>query len=726
MVKVRKDIPVDLTGEIDVDRWQTQVFPNSTVIKAAIDLARVAGEDVTTPYGHNCFAQCLEMAEKVADLKMGEDAIAATLIYPAAAYAELNLGDIKEQLGLPVYQLVKGVEELHGISELQKGDMQSHAHLDKLRKMLLSMVRDVRVVVIKLSELVSILRNIDQTPAELHLKLAEETMAIHAPLASRLGIHELKWELEDLSFAILNPLEYKTIAKQLNERRIDREARVQLILSTINKALNDANIQGETQGRAKHIFSIYRKMQRKEVGFDQVFDAIAMRLLVPKESDCYKMLGIINEIWTPIPEEFDDYIDHPKPNGYRSIHSAVSDEQGRCFEVQIRTFQMHDESEMGVAAHWMYKEGANASGYEEKIKWLRQLLEWQKELSHDQVAPKALERNVFEDRIYVFTPEGQIIDLVQGATALDFAYHIHTDIGHRCRGAKVGGKITTLTKPLVMGDVVEILTNKLPKPSRDWIIPQRGYLKTSRARAKVLHWFKKQDSDRHTLEGRETLEKELKRMHVEGVNLEQLAHSLKRKTAEAMFSAIGNGELNLAQVIDAISRDLRKKSQTKVTSAPKSTDKSNQYDINIYGVGNLLTHVANCCKPLPGDPIIGYITQEHGVSIHRRDCNNIAYLNEHYQNRIIEVDWEDRTLKAYQVKLEIQAMDRPGLVSDITSVLANDKISIIALNTHTNKKTQIAVIALTIEIDTLENLSKIIGHIGQLPNIVDISRAQSQ
>jgi len=411
MVKVRKTLPTTTDGGINIDEWLQSIKSHSALIRSACTLAQVAGEDFSIDFGLSCFNQSLEVAEKVADLNLGEDAIAAALVYPAAEYAGLSIEDIKSQLGSKVAALVSGVQQLHGISELQKTSSSQHKQVDSIRKMLLSMVKDVRVVVIKLAEKLCMMRAIAHVSEASQRFLAKEVMDIYAPLASRLGIHEIKWELEDIAFGILEPETYKNIAKNLQERRIDREARVQLILSQLNIELKKVGVKADIHGRAKHIYSIYRKMHRKKVPFGEIYDALAFRVLVPKKDDCYPVLSIVHNLWKAIPEEFDDYVTSPKANGYQSIHTAVVTEDGKHFEVQIRTFQMHEESEMGVAAHWMYKEGGKASGYEEKIKWLRQLLDWQKELSEDSELPTELEKSLFEDRIYVFTPAGEIIDL---------------------------------------------------------------------------------------------------------------------------------------------------------------------------------------------------------------------------------------------------------------------------------------------------------------------------
>ncbi len=725
MVKIRNKPAIKRDGSISLEEWLAHIHCDTPLIRSANLLARIAGEDHTNPYNQNCFLQGLEIAEEIVHLNLGEEVIAAALIFPAVEYANLSLDDIEEQLGTKVAQLIKNTQSLHVIGSL---DAQSHKQIDAIRKMLLSMIKDVRVVMLKLAERVSVMRACHHLADKKRLRLAKETMAVYAPLASRLGAHLMKWQLEDISFAILEPESYKAIAKMLKERRIDREARVHTLTSQLNQFLRDTNIAGEVQGRAKHIYSIHRKMQRKKVDISEIYDAIALRILVPEVKDCYTLLSYVHDTWHPIKEEFDDYVANPKPNGYRSIHTAAHDEQGKTFEVQIRTFQMHEESEMGVAAHWAYKEGTQTSGYEEKIKWLRQLLEWQKEMSADEELPAELEKNVFEDRIYVFTPGGDVIDLPNGATPLDFAYHIHTDLGHRCRGAKVKNKLVPLTSQLQLGDVVEILTSKNAQPSRDWLIPQRGYLKSARARAKVLNWFKKQDFTHHIDDGRNILEREIKRLSLDPPNMDKLASELGYKQSDLMFAALGHGDLRLTQVINKLQNKLDINpipTQEFYAIENKKFGKKYQGDIAIYGVGDLLTQIANCCKPVPGDPIIGYITQGHGVSIHHRDCKNITNLSDEYANRLIEVDWITETRSAYPVDIEVHAYDRPGLVSDVAQILANDKISIVRLITNINRKQHMATITVTIEICDLNDLGRIIDRFNQIPNVKSVKRKRA-
>jgi GTP pyrophosphokinase len=472
-------------------------------------------------------------------------------------------------------------------------------------------------------------------------------------------------------------------------------------------------------------------MQRKNVDLSQIYDAIAVRILVQTVQDCYATLSIVQEYFQSIPEEFDDYIATPKSNGYQSIHLALLNENHKTFEVQIRTHQMHKLSEQGVAAHWMYKEGKQEkSSYEQKIAWLRNLLEWQKELTRDRSLPAQLEKDLFEDRVYVFTPLGDIIDLINGATPLDFAYCIHTDLGHRCHGAKVNRKIVPLTYQLKTGDQVEILTSNRNKPSRDWLLLQRGYLKTSTARVKVLQWFKQQDYSRHITEGKALLERELQRLNIINVNFGDIAIKLQFKSTEMMFAALGRGDLRLSQVLSVIHSKfephLFKSREEEIVVKKVLKQLKDKGNVTIFGVEHLLSHIARCCKPIPGDPIVGYITQTRGVAIHHKDCKNIFHTRSDHKNRLVEVEWQDQSKENYFVDIEVLAYKRHGLIRDINMVLSNNKIDITNFNTFFNKSRNESKIVLTVVLSDIELLSKILDHISQIPNVSEVKRIKSK
>lgn len=733
MVKIKDTPYIASDGTINVEAWLQAVTEQRTtrdiqVIRQACVLSKLAGEAHPTSSGVSCLQQGLTMAEILFELHLDADAIAAALVSSSVQYAGLSLDDIQEHLGESVAKLVRGVIQMDAIRTLPDLVNENHAQLENVRKMLLAMVEDVRVVIIKLAERTALMRSIDVFDESLRKQIAKETQDIYAPLANRLGIGQLKWELEDRALRYTHWQEYHDIAHSLHESRLSREHYIQNIIQELQTALqNDGLEKFEVTGRVKHIYSIYKKMHRKKLPFDQLFDLNAVRILVDTIEDCYTALSIAHGLWQPIQSEFDDYISTPKPNGYRSIHTAVIGPSNKNIEVQVRTFQMHKESEHGVAAHWRYKEGGEQkAGYEAKIAWLRQVLAWQKELTRKGVTLDSTEAAVLDDRVYVFTPNGEIADLMKGSTPLDFAYQIHSELGHRCRGAKVNGTIVPLTHVLTTGEQVEILTSKHPSPSRDWLNPHLGYLKSTRAKAKVHHWFKLQDYDKNLVDGKNILERESQRLGVAQFDEEKVAHKLHYKTTNDMYAALGGGDLRLAQILGAIQQleqdTAKKDSQLTEQVTLRAPSKTTGAGINIAGIGNLLTHTAQCCKPVRGDAVVGFITQGRGVAIHRQDCSNIVNLIPDQQNRLFEVDWGSELKDAYPVDIVIEAYDRPGLVRDITTLIANEKLNLIALTTGTNKLDNSARITLTVEIHDLTALSKVFDHIRHVPNVIDVSR----
>ncbi len=557
-------------------------------------------------------------------------------------------------------------------------------------------------------------------------RLAQETMDIYAPLANRLGIGQLKWELEDIAFHYTNPEAYKTIANYLSERRVDREQRIKETIKSLQDHLAKANIKAKISGRAKHIYSIYLKVLRKHTDYKNIYDYSAVRILVPTLDDCYTALSVAHSLFEHIPEEFDDYINNPKPNGYRSIHTAVIGPDGKNLEIQIRTRDMHDEAEHGVAAHWIYKENkTQQSGYEAKITYLRQLLAWHKDVAQQNVNQDKNMDEVLEDTVYVFTPAGEIIDLPVGATPLDFAYHIHSGLGHRCRGAKIKGHIVPLTYHLCTGDQVEIITTPHGTPSRDWLNKDFGYLKTSRARAKVSHWFKQQDINQYIESGKNALDRELMRAGIHHPNFEKIASRFNYKNDEALFAAIGHGNLRIAQIVHALQTEPSPTDLNDKITLPYSKhvliDEA-KGSMEIAGIHDLLTRIAKCCKPIPGDKVIGYITQGRGVSIHRDDCNNIMHSRVLHDNRIIQVAWDNKKSGNYYVDLQIRANGQHDILKEITSLLANAKIDLVSLNSTISNKNNMIYIVLTIQINDLTQLKQIINQISQLPKVIDIKR----
>ncbi len=699
------------------------------IIRRAAELAVQAHHGQTRASGEPYVEHAFAVAQILARLRLDHETIAAAMLHDVVEDTPITLADIEDQFGVGVKTLVDGVTKMDVIGEFgelgEKGKKE-RAQAESLRKMLLAMAEDVRVVLIKLADRVHNMRTLKALPAERQRAIARETLDIFAPLANRLGIWQAKWELEDLSFRYLYPDQYQQIARFLAERREDRERYVDEFVQLLSDKLTAAGIAAEITGRPKHIFSIWKKMQRKNIDFSQVFDVLGMRVLVNDVKDCYGALGIVHGDWAYVSGEFDDYIATPKENDYQSIHTAIVGPEGKTVEVQIRTHEMHQQSELGIAAHWRYKETSKRdAGYDEKIKWLRQLLEWKDEVADADEFVDQFKSAVFEDRVYVFTPMGNIIDLAAGATPLDAAYHIHTEVGHRCRGAKINGHIVPLTYKLKTGEQVEILTVKTGTPSRDWLNPDLGYLVTSRARSKVQSWFRQQDYDSNVTAGRGTLDRELKRVGLADTNLLKLAQALKYPKADDFYAAIGRGELKVAHIVHAaqglVEPPAAAVAEEITTRAPRRDESSAA--IQIDGVGNLLTQVAKCCKPLPGDPIVGYITHGRGVTIHRRDCANVLrYSTDEAQDRLVQVEWGRKAAATYPVDIQIIAYDRHGLLRDITALLSNEKINVIAVNTRSDKREHIARMTLTLEISDLGTLSRVLSRINQLPNVTEVRR----
>lgn len=744
MVKVRDDQPISMDGTVNLDAWMQRMHAKTLVIDEdellrACRISKRAEEEAIAvenvwAEGQSSFRTGLEMAEILADLKMDQETLEAAILYRSVREGKLALDTVRDQFGPTVGKLVEGVLRMAAIHQKHKGSNktvlgQTGSQAENVRKMLVAMVNDVRVALIKIAERTCAIRAVKDVAAAKRYQVAREVFDIYAPLAHRLGVGHLKWELEDLSFRYLYPTDYKKIAKLLDERRMDRERYIRDVIGALNNQLAEAGIEGQVDGRVKHIYSIWRKMQRKNISFSQVYDIRAVRILVPAVRDCYSVLGIVHSTWRNIPKEFDDYIASPKPNGYQSLHTAVIGPEGKVVEVQIRTFQMHDDAELGVCAHWRYK-GTDvkpaSQGYEEKMAWLRQVLEWHDELVDDNLHDD-VSHEVTNDRIYVLTPEGHIVDMPAGSTPIDFAYRVHTEIGHACRGAKVNGRMVPLTHNLQIGDQVEILTGANSHPSRDWLNPDLHYVTSSRARAKIAAWFKAQDREQNVADGKQALQREIKRFALDVPDFGELAKLLNLTTAEDLFAAVGAGDVKLMQVVHALERQQRPAPElTNVPVSPSKQQGPIDDDLNILGVGNLLTTMAGCCKPVPGDSIVGYITVGRGVSIHREDCVNLLQLRSTEPERIIEVSWGHQVSHAYPVDVEIQAYDRTGLLRDIMVVLANAQVNVIAANTLSDKGASMAKIKLTVEIDGLERLGKVLSQIEKLPNIAEVRRVATK
>ena len=674
--------------------------------------------------------EAFEISVIVSELRVDSPTLVSAMLYPFVYACELNLEDVSNKCSKSVAEKIKGIITMDGVRGLQNNQSVGNdaSQIDNLRKMLLVMVDDVTVVLIKLAERLYKLRNAKRLSDIERQQVSQEVKDVYAPLANRLGIGHIKWEMEDLSFRYLNQKDYSQIAKSLDEKRIAREEYVSEVIKKIKTALEELNIKAELMGRAKHIYSIWKKMIRKQVGFEEIYDVRAVRVLVPKIQDCYSVLGVVHGLWNHIPKEFDDYIATPKENGYRSLHTAVIGPEGKTLEIQIRTHRMHQESELGVAAHWKYKEGARSTGggYEAKIAWLRQLLEWQDEVADSSQLADEFKSQMFEDRVYVFTPLGKLIDLPAGSTALDFAYRVHTDVGHRCRGAKANGKIITLTQPLETGQKIEVLTTKTGEPSRDWLSEQRGYLKSSRARHKVAQWFKHQDKDKNMAAGKALLEKELKKNALAFDEFTKLAKHFNYNSSNELYAGIGAGDKGIHQVMNAV-RILTAAEDTItresiVKRKPNVEKRSNSSDILVEGVGNLLTRMAACCKPIPGDEISGYVSQSRGIMIHRSDCRYLLASKEKSPEKVLVVSWTAQVNKKYLIDLEIEAYDRKGLLSDVTSLLSREKVSVTSLNTKVNQKRLQVKIDIQVELDNLANVSRLISLLEQVANIISVNR----
>lgn len=624
---------------------------------------------------------------------------------------------IHEHYGQEIAQLTTSVRWLNELTI--NNAFGSNDQAETLRGMVLSMVADVRVVLVKLAYRTQRLYNLVKTNSDDRLAVAQETLSIYAPLANRLGLGQLKWELEDIAFRIVDGQSYKRIAGALEENRAAREAYIRNFVKDLTERVQTHGINNaEVFGRPKHIYSIWKKMRDKRIEFSDLFDVRAVRVLVDDLQQCYSVLGIVHSIWQPISREFDDYIANPKDNGYRSLHTAVIGPSGKPVEIQIRTRAMDDDAENGVAAHWAYKEGSPVDlSLQKGINALRQLLED----NDDENLIEGFSQTLDSQRVYVYTPKGEVIDLVNGSTPLDFAYHIHSEIGHRCRGAKIDGRIVPLTYVLKNGDQVEVLTTREPGPSRDWLNKSLGYINSSRARGKVRAWFNQQDHEQHVAEGRAILDRELKRYKATALALDTLVKRLKFDKQADLFAAIGRNDVSIAQIVGAI--DHLAEPVQRVDTAPKPIrqDRSSGA-IQVRGVGNLLTQIAPCCQPVPPDIIVGFITRVRGVTIHRADCSNILNLRDKEQERLIDVDWGDDDTSRYHVEIHIRAFDRQGLLRDVSTALSALNVDVVSVNTLSDKSRQRADMKIGLHIANTGELATVMDKIRQLRNVQIVER----
>jgi guanosine-3',5'-bis(diphosphate) 3'-pyrophosphohydrolase len=690
-----------------------------TDIDRAFDLAVDAHQGQTRATGEPYVTHPIASAQILADLGIDPIAIEAALLHDVPEDTEYSLTDIEDRFSAEVAHLVDGVTKLSRFSTHSHEQQQA----ENIRKMLLAMAEDIRVVLIKLADRLHNMRTLYGLPSEKQLRIARQTMEIYAPLAERLGIWQIKWELEDLAFKVLEPERFRELAKLLDTRRKGRESYIDRAIAELEPKLRAAGITADLEGRPKHIYSIWKKMQRKSAEFGEIYDVYAIRVLVDEVRDCYAALGIVHSIWRPIPGQFDDYIAVPKNNLYQSLHTAVIAIDGKPLEIQIRTHQMHQVSEVGIAAHWRYKEGSKSDReYDAKLAWLRQLLDWQRDVSDSDATEfvEGIKLDIFQDQVFVFTPRGDIKDLPAGATPLDFAYRIHTDVGHRTIGAKVNNRLVPLDYRLKNGDIVEIVTTKADHgPSRDWL----NVVRTSHAREKIRQWFKRKDRDENIVHGRESLERELRRLARTTIaavghdKIAEVAKQLNFETPDDFYAAIGYGAIGPQAVVMRLGVVDDGQSQLPTVAPPQQIPRTG--GVRVKGVGDLLVRFAKCCHPIPGDPIVGFITRGKGVTVHLRSCPTV--VNEREVSRLIEVEWEAEPTQTYPIAIRVEAYDRTGLLNDITQVVAENKVNIVAASVGVTPD-HTAVVTATIQVHSVSQLARVMSRIENLKDVISVQR----
>ena len=700
---------------------------------AAFAYARERTGDAAMADGEAALDRALGAATILTGLKLDAGSIRGALLIGLPVAGAFDADDVRARFGADVATLVAGVARMGGIrAAADTGDKDERAtQAENLRKMLLAMVEDIRVVLIKLAERTQALRSLMAGDPALRAQTAREVLDLFAPLANRLGVWQLKWELEDLSLRALEPATYKAIAQMLDERRLDREHYIRDVVATLKRELTAAGVAAEVTGRPKHIYSIYDKMRRKQAGIESLYDIRAVRILVDSVRDCYTALGLVHHLWTPLAREFDDYIAKPKANNYRSLHTAVIGPGDKPLEVQIRTWEMHQHSEYGVAAHWRYKEGGGRGArhdptFDDKIAWLRQVLDWKDAVADSGDWLSAFKESLFTDSIYVLTPQGKVIDLPRGATPVDFAYAVHTGLGHRCRGAKVDGQMVPLNFRLANGQQVEIVAAKQGGPSRDWLNAELGYVHGNRARAKVRQWFKAQQHEATVAQGRALVERELARLGQTALKLDAVAAKAGFDKADDFFAAFARDDINSRQVQTAIL------AVAQPAHAPAPADGEGEVatrrskaagagsGILVVGVDRLLTGLARCCKPAPPDPIVGFVTRGKGVTIHRASCSNVGRMRAAQPERLIVADWGSPRDEVFPVDIVVEAMDRQGLLRDISEVLSREKINVTAANTLT--KSLHTRMAFTIEVQGLDVLKRALALIRDVKGVLVAGR----
>ncbi len=697
-----------------------------TILRAYL-VASDAHREQTRMTGEPYILHPIDVTSILSELQLDADTLAAALLHDVVEDSVYTIDYVEKNFNRDVAELVDGVTKLNRIKELSN---MRHSVADEkaesLRKMFLAMVEDIRVVLIKLADRVHNMRTLEGHQEHKRRRIARETLEIFAPLANRLGIWQMKWELEDLSFRYLEPVTYRNLSRAMDQKRAERVSWMDETRDTLAKALNEAGIRAEINGRPKHIYGIYRKMRRKDVPFDQIYDIHGFRIIVESVADCYATLGVVHSHWRPIPGEFDDYIASPKDNMYRSLHTAVVGSNGKPMEVQIRTHEMHQVAEFGIAAHWRYKEGRQANQYlDNKIAWIRQLMEWRQDVTDAQEFVSGMKTDVFQDRVYVFTPRGDVIDLPRNSTPIDFAYRVHTELGHRCRGAKINGRLVPLDFQLQNGDQVEVISAKRGGPSRDWINPNMGYVATTRARGKIRTWFRKQARGENIAQGRQILEKDLKRLSVD-LPFELVAHICGFEELDDFLAAIGYGDVTSQTIAQRVieherSQQGQDEPEQLLTQTPHRTVSIE--GVQVAGLDGVLAHAARCCNPVPGDPIVGYVTKGRGVSIHKTNCPNIVSLIQRADHaRLVEVQWGAKSEEKYPVSIQVKAYDRAGLLRDVTGLVADEKINMRSAEAVTGMKNNMALINATLELLNISQLTRIMTRIERLPNVLEVRR----
>lgn len=723
------------------------------LVERAYRLAENAHKGQSRASGEPYISHCLSVAAILSELYVPPAVIAAGLLHDTVEDTDVTLEDIRRDFGDEIALLVDGVTKLTQLPRVSRGDQHSNEQAEEekirelaerrglpdpdsevdlltksrrydvasetLRKTFLAMGEDIRVVLIKLADRLHNMRTLGHLPEAKRKRIAQQTMDIFAPLANRLGIWQIKWELEDLAFRHLQPDTYKEIADNLASRRADREKEMKGVTNSLHTVLSKENIKAEISGRPKHIYSIYKKMHRKGVPFELVFDVRGVRIIVPNIPTCYSTLGVIHTHWRPIPDEFDDYIAAPKDNFYQSLHTAVVFDDGKTLEIQIRTPEMDQGAEYGIASHWRYKEGIERNeDYERRIIWLRSLMEWRQDVMDAGEFVDGLKSDVFEDRVYIFTPRGDIIDLPAGSTPIDFAYHVHTDVGHRCRGAKVNGKLVSLDYKLQTGEKIEILTAKRGGPSLDWLNPNLGLVKTQRARSKIRRWFKVQAREKNITQGKNLLEKELRRLGLTKLNLENLAKEFDFRSVDDLYEALGNSDVSIGRIVNHLTVP-EVEEEFKIIPHPSPDTAPAPDSVVILGLRGLLTNFAKCCNPAPGDEIVGYITRGRGATIHRQDCPNMMRIRD--RERLVKVSWGEAK-NTYPVPVRVKAYDRDGLMRDVSTLIAEEGINMGKVSVDINNN--LAIFDMVLEVRDLAQLSKVLDRLENLANVLEAQRVK--